>query len=78
MKTNVKDQLKTAIASRNYTQEAVAKLAGWSSQSSLSMAINRDNPSIETVMRVLDVLGYDLVIKDRHSANTYKIEKVGE
>ena len=78
MKTNIKTQLKTMIASRNYTQAAVAELAGWSSQSSLSMAINRDNPSIETVIRVLDALGYDLVIKDRHSANSYKVEKEAE
>lgn len=76
MKTNIKEVIKTAITSRNYNQAAVAKKAGWSNQSSLSTAINRDNPSMETVLRILDALEYDVVIMDRNSGNKFKIERM--
>ena len=75
MKTNVKEVLKSVIAARGYNQAAVAKKAGWSNQSSLSTAITRENPSIETVMRILDALEYDLVIHDRNSGSTFEIKR---
>ena len=75
MKTNIKELIKVAMASRNQTQTAVAQKAGWANQSSLSTAINRDNPSIETVIRILEALEYDLVIQDRHSTNMFVVKK---
>lgn len=75
MKTNIKDALKSAISARGYNQAAVAKKAGWSNQSSLSTAITRENPSIETVMRILDALEYDLIIQDRNSASKIVIRR---
>ena len=75
MKTNIKEALKGAISARGYNQAAVAKKAGWSNQSSLSTAITRENPSIETVMRILDALEYDLVIQDRNSASKIVIKR---
>lgn len=70
MKTNIKAIIKSAMANRNYTQAALAKDAGWSNQSSLSTAINRDNPSLETILRIMDAMGYDVVIKDRKNQTT--------
>lgn len=78
MKTNVKEVIKSVIAARGYNQASVAKKAGWSNQSSLSTAITRENPSIETVMRILDALEYDLVIHDRNSGSTFEIKRVEE
>ena len=76
MKTNIKTVIKTAITSRSYTQDAVAKKAGWEGQSALSTAINRKNPSLEAVYRILDALEYDIVIKDRNSNTSFKLERV--
>ena len=76
MKTNIRTLLKTVMTSRSFTQEAVAKKAGWNNQSSLGTAIARENPSLETIMRVLDALEYDLVIRDRNSKTEFKVEKV--
>lgn len=76
MKTNIKAIIKGAISSRSYTQDAVAKKAGWKGQSALSTAINRDNPSLETVFRILDAMEYDIVIKDRNSNSSWTLEKV--
>lgn len=78
MKTNLKLAIKSAIATRSYTQDAVAKKAGWKGQTALSTAINRDNPNLETIMRILEVLEYDLVIKDRNSSNSFTISKEEE
>lgn len=77
MKTNIKAIIKSAMANRNYTQAALAKDAGWKNQSSLSTAINRDNPSLETIVRIMDAMGYDIVIKDRKNQTTsWPIERV--
>lgn len=70
MKTNIKAIIKSAMANRNYTQAALAKDAGWANQSSLSTAINRDNPSLETILRIMDTMGYDIIIKDRKNQTT--------
>lgn len=78
MKTNIKAIIKAAMAGRSFTQTAVAKKAGWSNQSSLATAINRDNPSLETVFRVLDAMEYDIIIKDRNSGTSWKVERTGD
>ena len=77
MSTNIKAIIKSAMANRSYTQAALAKEAGWKNQSSLSTAINRDNPSVETLIRVFDAMGYDIIIKDRKNQTTsWKVERV--
>lgn len=76
MTTNIKTVIKSAIATRSHTQDAVAKKAGWEGQSALSTAINRKSPSLEAVFRILDALEYDIVIKDRNSSNSFKLERV--
>lgn len=78
MKTNIKAVIKSAISNRSYTQDAVAKKAGWKGQSALSTAINRDNPSLETVFRILDAMEYDIVIKDRNSNSSWTIVREDE
>jgi transcriptional regulator with XRE-family HTH domain len=78
MTTNIKTVIKSAIASRSYTQDAVAKKAGWEGQSALSTAINRKNPSLEAVFRILDALEYDIVIKDRNSNTSFELKRVEE
>ena len=78
MKTNIKTIIKAAIASRSYTQGAVAKKAGWKGQSALSTAINRDNPSVETMFRILEAMEYDIIIKDRSSNTSWKLERTEE
>lgn len=76
MENTIKQIIKTAIANRGYNQTSVAKKAGWKNQSSLSTAINRDNPSMDTVFRILDALEYDIIIKDRNSSTEWKVDKV--
>ena len=78
MKTNIKAVVKSAMASRSYTQEAVAKKAGWERQSALSNAINRENPSMEAIFRIFDAMEYDIIIKDRNSNTSWTVKRVEE
>lgn len=73
---NIKGVIKAAMASRGYNQAAVAEKAGWSNQSSLSTAINRQNPSMETVFRILNAMEYEIIIKDKNSANSWKVDEL--
>jgi DNA-binding XRE family transcriptional regulator len=78
MKTNLKQIIKSAIAHRGYTQDAVAKKSGWKNQSSLATAINRDNPSVDTMFRILDALEYEIVIVDKNSGTKWTVTASGE
>lgn len=79
MKTNIRKIIGSAMANRSYTQKALATEAGWKNQSSLSTAINRDNPSLETLFKVFDTMGYDIIIKDRKNQTTsWKVELATE
>ena len=75
MNTNIKAIIKSAMASRSYTQAAVAKKAGWERQSALSNAINRENPSMEAIFRILDAMEYDIIIQDRNSSTSWKLKR---
>lgn len=78
MKTNLKEIIKSAMAHRGFTQNAVAKKAGWKNQSSLGTAINRENPSVDTMFRILDALEYDVVVVDRNSGTRWMLKAVQE
>ena len=78
MKTNLKHIIKSAMAHRGFTQNAVAKKAGWKNQSSLGTAINRENPSVDTMFRILDALEYDIVIVDRNSGTKWTLTSIDE
>ena len=75
MTTNLKQIIKSAMAHRGFNQAAVATKAGWKNQSSLGTAINRDNPSVETMFRIMDALEYDIMIVDRNSGTKWKLER---
>ena len=78
MNTNIKAIIKSAMASRSYTQAAVAKKAGWERQSALSNAINRENPSMEAIFRILDAMEYDIIIQDRNSNTNWKLKRLDD
>lgn len=73
---DIKGVIRTAMATRGYNQAVVAEKAGWKSQSSLSMAINRPNPSMETVFRILDALDFEIIIKDKNSDTSWRVDEV--
>ena len=67
------EQIGTIIKSRRkelgITQQELADLAGVGINSLLSIERGKGNPSLQTLMRILDVLGLDLQLKPAKSAN---------
>lgn len=68
--------IKEAIKQRGFTQKMAADMAGYSGQSSLAELIRKGNRMwLENFVKVLDSMGYEVVVKDKNSANktTWKV-----
>jgi hypothetical protein len=63
MKTS--DILKKAMRDTHITQEQLRDRLGFANQSGVSMRINRENQSVNSLLEVLDELGYELVIQPK-------------
>ena len=60
-----KDIIKQAMKDTRVTQEQLKDRMGLTNQSVISMRINSDNPTVGTVIEILDELGYELVIQPK-------------
>lgn len=60
-----KDIIKQAMKETRVTQEQLKDRMGLTNQSVISMRINSDNPTVGTVIEILDELGYELVIQPK-------------
>ena len=65
-----KKALRLAMKTRNMTQLAFAEKLGYTSSGSVSMLLNENNGKAlktDTLIKALNILGYDIVVKDRFS-----------
>lgn len=60
-----KDIIKQAMKATRVTQEQLKDRMGLATQSVISMRINSENPTVGTVIEILDELGYELVIQPK-------------
>ena len=58
------DVIRVAMKARGLTQTALAEKVG-TAQNSLSNAINRSRMSVQWLKKILDAMGFDLVVVDR-------------
>lgn len=65
MRTPIGEAIKKAMKDTNTTQTQMARLVGAKSQSVISERLKMSNLSINTVVEMLDAIGYDLVIEKR-------------
>lgn len=65
MRTPIGEAIKKAMKDTNTTQTQMARLVGAKSQSVISERLKMSNLSIDTVVEMLDAIGYDLVIEKR-------------
>ena len=63
MKTS--DILKKAMKETHITQEQLRDRLGFANQSGVSMRINREKQSVNSLLEVLDELCYELVIQPK-------------
>lgn len=65
-KLNEREILRRAVKERNTKQGTIAGELGMQ-QNALSAKMTRERMSLDTFKKVLDVMGYDVVVVDRES-----------
>lgn len=68
---NEKDVVREAMKSCNWTQAVLAEKAGYSAQSSLSSRLNGKSMRVDTFVKLLSAMGYEVVVQST-SRNTNK------
>lgn len=57
--------IKNAMKENRITQTQLRDLMGLNNQSAVSVRINSPNPKIDTLIELLDAMGYELVIQPK-------------
>lgn len=63
MKAN--EIVKSLIKQSDFTQTTLAKAMGYNNQSSIANRLNKNDMGVSLLAKMLDVLGYDLVIQPK-------------
>lgn len=58
------DAIKKAMSDKGIGQTQMAKMIGAKSQSVIAERLRRDNLSVDTVLEMLSLVGYELVIQE--------------
>lgn len=61
-----KEAIWTALKTRGYTQKMLAEACGYSRQSSFTSLMSTKSMSVNNFVKMLNVLGYDVIVKDRN------------
>ena len=70
-----KEAMKFAMAERHMTQQAVADKAGYARQTNVSEVLRVENARVDSLVRILNACGYDLIMVDREDPEKrYEIE----
>ena len=67
------DAIKDIMRKKQITQQILAEMIGYKGQSSIQQALGRDSMKIETLVRMAEGLGYELVL--RSAEDEYVINK---
>lgn len=68
-KTNIRDIIREAMDLRGYTNQMIADSMGYSSRSGVAMILSGRRIRVDTAVKVLDILGFDVIVKDRKASN---------
>lgn len=61
----ISDAIKIAMKNQKTTQAQLAKRIGASSQSVIAQRLRMNNLSVDTVIEMLDAIGYEMVIQEK-------------
>lgn len=59
------EAIKLAMKNQKTTQQQLAERIGASSQSVIAQRLRMDNLSVDTVLEMLDAIGYEIVIQEK-------------
>jgi len=71
-----KEIIRTAMNIRGFNQTMLAKSAGFKGQSNVSEMLRSKNLRVDNLVRLLDAMGFDLIVKDRNGSNRDNVWKV--
>jgi nitrogen regulatory protein PII len=66
---NEKEIIKDAMKERGYNQKMLAEVAGLKRQTNVSEMLRGQSMQVKNFVKLLNAMQYDVVIKDRNSAN---------
>jgi transcriptional regulator with XRE-family HTH domain len=73
---NEKQIVREAMKVRGLTQAMLADAAGLKNQSNVSEILRGQTLKTQTLVKLLDAMGFDLIIKDRNGSNRENVWKV--
>lgn len=62
---NANEIVKNLIKQSNFTQTTLAKAMGYNTQSGIASRLNKNDMGVSLLVKMLDILGYDLVIQPK-------------
>ena len=70
-----KEAMKFAISEKRMTQKEIAEKAGYARQTNVSEVLRVENARVDSLVRILNACGYDVVMVDRENdSKRYVIE----
>lgn len=74
---NEKDIITLAMKSCGWNQQVLAENCGYKSQSAISNKVNGKSLRVDTFVKILNTMGYEVIVKSKSSnsnKNQWKIE----
>lgn len=75
---NEKDIIRAAMAARGYNQTMLAVAAGLKRQTNVSEMLRSRSLRVDNFVKLLNAMGFDVIVKDRNSSNRENVWKVGD
>lgn len=71
-----KEIVRAAMNIRGFNQTMLAEKANFKRQSNVSEMLRSKNLRVDNLVRLLDAMGFDLIVKDRNGSNRENVWKV--
>lgn len=75
---NEREIIKVALKSRGYTQAMLASMLGFKGQNAVAERLRGNAINVDTLLKFLNAMGYELVIRDKNKSNKENVWIVGE
>lgn len=75
---NEREIIRAAMKSRSYTQAMLADNLGYKSQNGIAQRLRGKEMRIETFVKFLNALGYEVIVRDKNRSNKENSWIVGE
>ena len=74
---NEKDIIRAAMNVRGYNQTMLAEQAGLKRQTNVSEMLRSRSIRVDNFVKLLNAMGFEVIVKDKNSANKENVWKVG-